>query len=182
MIAAARLTLRTEKVSDADMAFQPSLDMRYVKQYHEVNVPFDVGGADVVARFHGEHDRRYGYHLAEQKTPVEVINVRLRSIGRTVKPSFPEMKKGGADPKLARKGSRRAWVPEKQSFEEVPTYDAEKLENGMRLSGPAIVDQANTTLFLSAAYDLVCDRYGNYVGYRRDAKDRLPKSILELLR
>jgi N-methylhydantoinase A len=182
MVASARVTLRTEKVADADMAFQPSLDMRYVKQYHEVNVPFEVGGGDVVARFHGEHDRRYGYQLSEQKTPVEVINVRLRSIGRTVKPSFPEMKKGGVDASPARKGSRRAWVPERQAFEEVPTYDAEKLQNGMRLSGPAIVDQANTTLFLSAAYDLVCDRYGNYLGYRRDAKDRLPKSIQELLR
>ncbi|MHB8876739.1 MAG: hydantoinase/oxoprolinase family protein, partial [Myxococcaceae bacterium] len=182
LIAQARATLRTEKVADADMAFQPSLDMRYVKQYHEVNVPFDVGANDVVERFHGEHDRRYGYQLKEQKTPVEVINLRLRSIGRTVKPSFPELKKGGVDASAARKGARRAWVPEHQAFEEVPTYDAEKLQNGMRLSGPAIVDQANTTLFLSAAYDLICDRYGNYVGYRRDAVNALPKSIQELVR
>ncbi len=182
LIAAARATLRTEKVADADMAFQPSLDMRYVKQYHEVNVPFELGAKDVVARFHREHDRLYGYQLEEQKTPVEVINLRLRSIGRTVKPSFPEMKKSNADASSARKGSRRAWVPERREFEDVPLYDAERLHHGMRLTGPAIVDQANTTLVLTAAYDLVCDRFGNFVGYRRDAVKTLPKSIQELVR
>ena len=182
MTSAARATLRAEHVADADMAFQPSLDMRYVKQYHEVNVPFDVGAGDVVERFHREHDRLYGYHLAEQKTPVEVINLRLRSIGHTLKPSFPERPRGPADAAGAKKGARRAWVPERTAFEDVPLYDAERLEHGMRLAGPALVDQANTTLFLSAAYDLVCDRYGNFIGYRKDRVEALPPSIQELCR
>ena len=73
-------------------------------------------------------------------------------------------------------------MPEHQAFEEVPTFDAERLQHGMRLCGPALVDQANTTLFLSAAYDLVCDRFGNYVGYRRDALEVLPATIRELVR
>lgn len=182
MTTAARATLRAEHVADTDMVLQPSLDMRYVKQYHEVNVLFDPGAKDVVERFHREHDRLYGYHLADQGTPVEVINLRLRSIGRTRKPSFPERPRGPADASGARKGARRAWVPERGAFDDVPVYDAERLEHGMRLAGPALVDQANTTLFLSAAYDLVCDRYGNFIGYRRDRVEALPASIAELCR
>ncbi|MBI3183569.1 MAG: hydantoinase/oxoprolinase family protein [Myxococcales bacterium] len=182
MSESARATLRAERVADEDVVLQPSLDMRYVKQYHEVNVPFSPGSSEVAERFHREHDRLYGYDLADQKTPIEVINVRLRSIGRVNKPSFPELALAGSDPASARKGERRAWVPERRAFEEVPTYDADRLSHGMRLSGPALVDQANTTLFLSAGYGLVCDRYGNFVGFRRDRAESLPASVAELCR
>ncbi len=183
LIAAAKATLAAEHVTEAEMRFAPSLDMRYVKQYHEVNVPFSFGESAqaIAARFHAEHDRLYGYHLAEQKTALEVINLRLRAVGLSKKPVFPDSPRRGADPAGARKGSRRAWVPERQAFEDVPVYDADKLLHGMRLDGPASVDQANTSLFLSAAYSLVCDRFGNYVGYRRDRKDALPQTVKELL-
>lgn len=181
MIEAGRATLGAEHVAEADMEFQPSLDMRYVKQYHEVNVPFDIGTGVVVERFHRAHDRLYGYALDGQGTPVEVINVRLRSIGRTRKPRFPETPRRGADGAAARKGARRAWVPERAAQGEVPAYDSEKIGHGMRIAGPALVDQANTTLFLSAAYDLVCDAFGNFVGYRRDGLQALPESLQELL-
>ena len=164
------------------MQFHPSLDMRYVKQYHEVNVPFAVRASGAVAAsFHAEHNRLFGYDLAEQKTPLEVINLRLRAVGVMKKPTFPDSAKHGADASGAKKGSRRAWVPERQAFEDVPVYDAEKLLHGMRLDGPASVDQANTSLFLSAAYSLVCDRFGNYLGYRRDRLDALPKTVKELV-
>jgi N-methylhydantoinase A len=177
-----RATLAAERVAQQDMSFEPSLDLRYVKQYHEVNVAFDPASADVAERFHEEHDRLYGYHLAEQKTPVEVINLRVRSIGRVTPPSFPAMKRSGADAASARKGKRRAFVPERSGFEALPVYDADRVLHGMRIEGPALVDQANTSLFLSAAYDLVCDAFGNFLGYRRDRKDALPETVVELLR
>jgi N-methylhydantoinase A len=183
MVAAARATLAAEHVKDAEMEFVPSLDMRYVKQYHEVNVTFDTASPDdVVLRFHEEHDRLYGYQLREQMTPVEVINLRLRSIGRTKKPTFPEAAAAGTDASKARKGSRRAWVPEHGRFEELPVYDGERIGRGMRIGGPSLIDQANTSLFLSAAYDLVCDRHGNFLGFRRDRAEALPAAVRELLR
>ncbi len=181
MTASGRATLAAEHVAQKDMAFFPSVDLRYVKQYHEVNVPFDPSRDEVAALFHAEHDRLYGYHLEKEQTPIEVINLRLRSVGKTNKPSFPAQKRKGADPRGARKGERRAYLPERQAFEEAPVYDADRLTHGVRIEGPALVDQANTTLFLSAAYDLVCDRFGNFAGYRRDQKSSLPASVLELL-
>ncbi len=186
MIASLRETLRAEHVAEADMAFSASLDLRYVKQHHEVNVAFPLGAPieeiDIPARFHREHDRLFGYHLGEQGTPIEVINLRLRAIGRVVPPSFPSLPKGGADASPAKKGMRRVWVPERQAFAEVPVYDADRMRHGMRLDGPAVVDQANTSLFLSAAYGLACDRFGNFVGYRKDRIEALPASVREMIR
>jgi N-methylhydantoinase A len=178
----ARRTLKAEHVADADIELIPSLDVRYAKQYHEVNVAFVPGkSADVARRFHAEHDRLYGYNLAELNTPLEVINLRLRAVGKAKKPVFPDTPKSALDAEVALKGHRRAWVPEQNAFVQVKVYDAEKLVHGMRLDGPASIDQANTSLFLSGAYSLVCDRYGNFVGYRKGQNDLLPQSVTELL-
>lgn len=177
-----RAVLEASHVRPADMVFRPSLDMRYVKQYHEVSVPVDPGAGDAAERFHAEHDRLYGYHLAGQGTPIEVINLRLRSIGRVAKPRFPSQDRAGSDPSPARKGSRRAFVPERDAFEDVPVYDAARLVHGMRIRGPALVDQSNTTIVLTAAFDLACDRFGSFAGVRRDAVATLPPSLAELFR
>ncbi|MBI2374270.1 MAG: hydantoinase/oxoprolinase family protein [Deltaproteobacteria bacterium] len=181
MIDAAKKTLRAENVKDSDMEFQPSLDMRYVKQHHEVNVSFPLGAKDVGQRFHLEHDRRFGYHLEDQGTALEVINLRLRSIGRVQPPKFPELPSSSRDPERARKGARRAYVPETRELTEIPVFDADAMEHGMRLVGPALVDQANTTIFLSAAYGLVVDKFGNFLGYRLDRVGTLPRAVAELV-
>jgi N-methylhydantoinase A len=106
MIAAAHKTLAIEHVTESDRVFQRSADMRYAKQYHEVNVPWEPEREDPALRFHRDHDRLYGYDLAEEGTPIELINLRLRAIGRTPKPCFPERPRGGADASGARKRAR----------------------------------------------------------------------------
>jgi N-methylhydantoinase A len=71
-----------------------SLDLRYLKQYHEVNVEVtahEVESLDLQAmikRFHPAHNRLYGYELSDVGTPVELINMRLKTIGKTEKPKF----------------------------------------------------------------------------------------------
>jgi N-methylhydantoinase A len=55
-----------------------SLDLRYRGQGYELNVPSTV---NVVARFHDEHQRRYGYHHAGRE--IELVTLRLRSRLRT---------------------------------------------------------------------------------------------------
>ena len=47
----------------------------------------------------------------------------------------------------------------------VPIYDGNRVGNGNRITGPAIVEEPNTTLFLTADYELICDKYNNYLMY-----------------
>ncbi len=146
-----------------------SLDLRYLKQYHEVTVLAPEGAvasgdlAAVAEAFHADHDRLYGYNLAAQGTDLELINVRVRSMGRTDKPELPEVAAGPADPEAALKGRRRAFVPETGAFEEVPVYDGHALPAGAALAGPALVERTDTTVFVSRGFTGAVDRLGSIV-------------------
>jgi N-methylhydantoinase A len=155
--------------------------MRYVRQYHEVSLPL-LPLASLADRFHAEHNRLYGYSLEEEGTPLELINLRVRAVGVTEKPTFRDEERSGADPGFARKGEREAWVPEERAMRPVPVYDGHALRFGNRIAGPAVVEQRNTTLFMSADYDAAVDSMGSFVVYHRDRREALPESVREVLR
>jgi len=162
MVAEARSTLRAEGVADADVAVSASADLHYVGQFHEVEV--ESGGETLdrdalEAGFHARHHELYGH--AMPGAPLELINVRIRSVGATSKPSFPLRPHAGADPSAARKGERTA------IFDGVahatPVYDGLALRHGNRLEGPALVEQPTTTIVVPPGFALRCDQYDNYL-------------------
>ncbi len=156
-----------------------SLDLRYLKQYHEVNVEVpaeEIERVDIEAiagRFHPAHNRLYGYELSDLGTPVELINLRLKTIGVTDKPRFRPEPYAGDDASPALKGHRRAFVPKAGEFQQVPVYDGAKLKHGMRLEGPAIVEQVNTSTFVTPEYRLVVDRFGTMTIYLPAKEDEV---------
>ena len=81
----------------------------------------------------------------------------------TEKPLLAAQPEMGPDPAPAHKGRRRVFLPEARSFAEVPVFDGERLAHGMRIPGPAIVEQVNTTLFLPPGHDLACDGGGSFL-------------------
>ena len=163
--------LKTEHIPRDHIQFIYSIDMRYVKQYHEVNVV--VSGKDIhqgdltsiAKKFHPEHNRLYGYSLEEMGTPIEVINLRLKCIGKTDKPKFLKMKYEGPDPSKAFKKKRKVYLPMKERFQTVPIFDGEKLRYGNKIEGPAIIEQINTTTFVSHEFAVMCDVYGSFTMY-----------------
>jgi N-methylhydantoinase A len=165
--------LRRADVPQSHIDQRVALDLRYVKQYHEVTVPMALESAlagdfaEVTAAFHREHDRLYGYELSAEGTAVELINVRVQSVGRVDKPDLPKLPAGGPDPSRAKKGQRRAYVPERDRFEELPVYDGHALRAGNRLAGPALIERTDTTIFVSAAYEARIDDYGTAIVERR---------------
>jgi len=173
MMAEGEAVLEGEGIPPDRRIFTPSLDMRYVKQYHEVSCPASLdevrsGSLDSLLRsFHGEHNRLYGYSLEEEGTPVELINVRLRATGVTEKPGFSEEAAAGEDARAALKGERPVYVPEKGEFNPVPVFDGHALLRGNRLTGPALIEQRNTTVFVSADYDAFVDSRGSFVVHRK---------------
>jgi N-methylhydantoinase A len=171
-----REILGRENVPDDRIRIDTTVEMRYVGQYHEVALPlFPI--EDLADRFHREHNRLYGYSLAEEGTPLEVINMAARAIGITDKPRMRGGERGGPDPSHAAKGTRAVWLPEDADFREIPVYDGHTLIAGNRFDGPAVVEQMNTTLFVAAEFDVVVDDMGSFVVYRRDRPDALPAGL-----
>jgi N-methylhydantoinase A len=175
--------LAEEKIEKERMKFFLGLDCRYVKQYHEVSVPVSVEAirkahlTAIQKTFHAEHNRLYGYSLEEEGTPVELINVRLRAVGITQKPPHIEEPRGEEDPKIALKGERSIHIPEDRDFETVSVFDGHKTRHGHRITGPALIEQVNTTLFLSSSFDCVCDKYGSFAVYRKGREDLVASTL-----
>jgi N-methylhydantoinase A len=117
------------------------------------------------------------YSLEEQKTPIELINVRVRAIGVTEKPAYAEDAWAGEDPSAALKGERAVFVPEERATRPVPVFDGHRTRFGHRIAGPAIIEQVNTTLLLTAAFDCVSDRYGSFAVYRKGRHDLVKEAL-----
>ena len=179
--------LQKESIPEDRRQFSLTLDCRYVKQYHEVCFPVTVeavrsaDASGIATCFHGEHKRMYGYSLEEEGTPIELINVRVRATGVTDKPAYSEEAEAGPDAGPALKGKRDAYIPEVRAPKEISVYDGHKTRHGNRIAGPALIEQVNTTLLVTAGYDCVCDRYGSFVVYRKGHESRLAPTLREML-
>lgn len=176
--------LKSEHIPEDSIQHTHSLDMRYVKQYHEVNIEItkeevEKGDIESIAlKFHPEHNRLYGYSLEEEETPIELINLRLSSIGKTVKPEFRQEKYDREDPSKALKKRRQLYIPLKNVFEEVPVYDGHRLRYGNRIEGPALIEQVNTTTFITPEYNVICDRYGSYTMYIKTKEGEIKEKLV----
>ncbi|MCZ7608347.1 MAG: hydantoinase/oxoprolinase family protein [Planctomycetota bacterium] len=159
--------LGREGVSPERMSHQLVLDLRYLKQYHEVAVAVPlqaVEAGDYAAigdLFHGEHNRLYGYDLSAEGTGIELINVRLVSRGCVERPTPPQVAPADQPLEKALKGTRRAWVPERRSFANLPVYDAGRLAAGHAIEGPALIERADTTIVVTEGFRALIDHHGS---------------------
>ena len=176
MAAEAHSALQREGIAKSRRRLRTSMDLRYLGQYHEVNVGLPdkaVAAADridwqaVRELFHATHDRLYGYCLREEGTPVELLNLRLTAVGVTDKPSLERQRRAGASCARALKGRRPIYLPERKGFRSVPVYDGDRLVHRNRLRGPAIIESVNTTIMVPAGYAAEYDPVGSCVLTRR---------------
>jgi N-methylhydantoinase A len=139
-------------------------------------------------RFHRQHDKLYGYCLAEEGTPVELINLRLICTGRTRKPEFKtedydgseptRAHKSGSEPTRAHKRTRKVFLPLQREFKDLDIFDGAKLKYGNQVVGPAIIEQLNTTIFVIPEYNVLVDKYGSFTMYVKAKEHELEKRIL----
>jgi N-methylhydantoinase A len=175
--------LGSEQISEKRIEFIYSLDLRYQKQYHEVNLEItknEMENADfdsIAMRFHRQHDKLYGYCLAEEGTPIELINLRLICNGRTRKPEFKTENHHGTDPARAHKRTRKSFLPLQREFKDIDVFDGAKLKYGNHVAGPAIIEQLNTTIFVTPEYNVLVDKYGSFTMYLKAKEHELEKRI-----
>jgi N-methylhydantoinase A len=142
-------------------------DLLYIVIFHEVRVALtdadfqSLNMDSLAARFHARHDQLYGY--AVPTAPMELVTLRLTATGVTEKPRLPTMPKQPRGSEHAFKGKRRAYLPDTKAFADIPVYDGDKLAHGNQVQGPALIEQATTTLFLPSEYDMECDSLGSFV-------------------
>jgi N-methylhydantoinase A len=165
LIRGARAELASEGVEDKRHDLFPALDMRYIGEQFSVSVPIDGRGARWLAAtttaFHTLHERLYGFSVPDE--PVEVVNVRLRAIGRLHRNERNGTARNGGSAHRAEPLATRlvGFGPGKDDRREVPVYARETLVPCTRFAGPAIVEQSDSTLLVPPRRSVRADAYGN---------------------
>lgn len=168
--ARAKTELEEEGLSGADASFHREFDLRYVGQGYELRVSLDGIGetgftdADLAAaraRFDDEHARHHG-HAATEK-PVELVSYRLRL--RVSVPKYEPTPAGvthGPPPADAVKGTRAVYFDAAQATD-TTVYERDRLPPGTAFSGPAIVEQLDSTTVVPTGWSVEVDGYANLI-------------------
>ena len=160
-----------ESAVAGDVMAARSADARYVGQGYEVTVPIPRGRLDaaalarVQASFHEVYAARYGY--ANPAEPVEVVTWKLSAVGGS--PRIALAKSGASSADVRRKATRRAYFPEARGYTDTPVYDRYELAAGTSLTGPAIVEERESTTVLPPGVTATVDEYANLIAETRPA-------------
>jgi N-methylhydantoinase A len=163
-MAAQAIEVVRESAASGELTLVRSADARYVGQGYELTVPLPPGRLDaaalarVRARFDDIYAARYGY--ASPTEPVEVVTWKLSAIGGSTRIALakaPRAADGG------HKGARRAYFPETGGYAETPVYDRYALGPGTTLTGPAIVEERESTTVLPPGVTATVDDYANLI-------------------
>jgi len=149
--------LKTEGVHSESIVHERYLDMRYKGQSFEIIVPFD---ADPIEAFQRLHEKHYGYRNSDK--PVEVVNVRLRSLGRQEKTEITKQPAGTKEmAEAARLGTHTAVFQGEPHKTQI--IDRNHLKPNNTFSGPAIIVEYTSTIVVPPDTDVRVDPWSNLI-------------------
>ncbi len=160
--AQAREQFAAEGIAPDNVTFLRYGKFRYQNQEHTTEVLLDGAVtadnlAAIEADFHDTYEREYTYRL---DAPVEMVGIHLVASAAVGKLQMTAREAGNDDASTAMKG-RRPVDYALDGVHEADIYDGEKLQPGMTLSGPAIVEDTGTTIVLHPGNRARVDGYGN---------------------
>jgi N-methylhydantoinase A/oxoprolinase/acetone carboxylase beta subunit len=136
-------------VASSAITFERSVEGRFAGQLHEINIPLPptLLQAGQTGPLLDDFFRRYRllYGHLPHGMPVEFLSWRLTARGPRPTLRFPEAELGGEDAQAALKGHRPAYSAAQRDFVSTPVYDRYVLQPGMRLNGPAIIEEREST-------------------------------------
>lgn len=138
-------------VAEQDVRFSYTVDMRHVGQGHEIAVSLPEGNLasqaflqELVSRFHETYVKLYGRKVSG--TDIEVITWRIRASGPKNDVTPAKMLASSRAGQQVLKGHRPVFFSEAGGYVDTPVYDHYALEPGQEHSGPAIVEQRESTV------------------------------------
>ena len=156
--------MEREGVLRDEMTLIRTVDVRYTGQGYELQVPSPLGqlnDADldqIFERFHEAHIQAYGYDSRDNS--VEVVNLRLTALATMPRPDLVSAKVDSA------KDSSRAITGERNVIfggNPITTtiYDRSELLPGDTVTGPAVLEQLDSTTVVWPDQTAQVDRYLN---------------------
>jgi N-methylhydantoinase A len=152
-----------ENFKKSDIIFKRYGSFRYLGQDHSVEIPLinkiygDGDIENIAADFHNQYEKEFTYRLDSQ---VDMIQFHLVAIAKIEKPALE--KKNISNLKIEDTIKEKRIVDfDEMGEHETTIYNFDKLEPKMEFIGPAIVEDANTTVVIFPQQKCVVDDYAN---------------------
>lgn len=152
-----RSALILEGVEDRSITIERYLDMRYLGQSHELTIFYDD---DVYDRFHHKHLQHYGYK--NDYADVQIVNIRLRVNGIWQKNTRQRKEIVTKVPPADAQISVNDVIFNEKNMT-TPVYERQRLLNGNRLIGPALIIEYSSTTVIPPLAACTIDAYDNIV-------------------
>ena len=159
---------RAEGFDPADVALTRSVDLRYIGQGYEITVPCPEGelGPDDLPGLRSEFDRLhqqiYGHDAPDEE--VEVVTFRMTSLMKVHRLALEPQAAGAPTPSArALKAHRDVFFDEARGYVRAPIYDRHALAPGNELTGPAVIEQMDTTTVVHPGQAARVDEFHNIV-------------------
>jgi N-methylhydantoinase A len=153
-------------VSPDQVTVNRSVDMRYMRQGREINVPVPNGklsraNADNIRQsFYAVYEDLYSRHLTD--VPPETVSWRVMVSGPRPLVQLKKLQ-GSLESGPALKKKRPVYFPEYEGFTECPVYDRYRMGPGTTLAGPAVIEERESTLVVGPGGNLRIDDYLNAI-------------------
>ena len=157
--------LMRERVQTDAMHFEYAMDMRYLGQSFDLNIPFtheelsSDGMKKIMSeRFHSAHLQEYGFHATNE--PIMVVQAKLTAVGRLAKPSLAQSRLESQIDHRSNQ-TREVFFGESGGFVECPIYHRSHLETSRTFSGPAVIQELGATTLIHPGSHFHLDDYSN---------------------
>ena len=154
-------------VDEADIAVTCTLDMRYVGQGYEIEVPLpgDSSPGEAFSQLKALYGDVYQklFAIRFEDRPIEIVNWKVEASGPRP-PSASRVRVGGFEAQSSSiKGKRTAYFPEAGALVACPVYDRYAMPAGTELVGPALIEERESTIVIGSGVRAHVDALLNVV-------------------
>jgi len=146
---------------DKNIEVYRSLEMRYLGQNHELEVPigfeeFDTQTIGAIwEQFHAAHKARFNFDIPGET--IELISIKITAVSVGEKPDLPilDPASGNAKPSAERT------VIFDDGPHATPVYQRDTLRAGHTFTGPVVIEEPASVTVVRPGHPVRIDRYGN---------------------
>ena len=147
-----------------DISLLPFLDLRYLGQSYEITLPYRTPrksqkAFSFISNFHKAHKKLYAYHHVQR--PVEIVNLRLKAVGKSQKIKINKYPSATKNPEKAFLKKQAVYYTGKKHSASV--YERSSLEPGNKISGPALLLACESTTFIPPSFKVSVDGFLNLI-------------------
>jgi len=154
-------------IPESQLSFQPTVEMRYADQFHEVEIDMPSERLDtemlkaLLQTFHTRYEKMYTYSMNWRAAEFLTFRLKVTAPRRPVQLASSARAAGTVE--TARRGTRACLFDGGAKRVATPVYDWDRMEPGHKLAGPALVDDRTTTVLVPRGFACEVDPYRNLV-------------------